>query len=226
MSAERVAAITRWHDDAYEAMRREAGTGQRFTYLGLDLWVPADVQPITGMSHLLGEMVLAEVRPEDHVLDMGTGCGVNALLAARVASRVLGADTNVTAVEAATSNARANGLETRVEFRHSDLFDGVAESFDLIIFDPPFRWFPARDALESAITDPGYRTLTSFFEQVASHLHPGGRLLTFFGTSGDLEYFLSLAENAGFDVAVIATRSLQRDAMGVEYSTFRMTVTS
>ena len=225
MSAERVAAITRWHDDAYDAMTREAGAGQRFTYLGLELWVPANVQPITGMSNLLGEMVLAEVRPEDHVLDMGTGCGVNALLAARVASRVLGADTNATAVEAAASNARANGLEARVEVRHSDLFERVPESFDLIIFDPPFRWFPAHDALESAITDPGYRTLTAFFAQVASHLRPEGRLLMFFGTSGDLEYFLSLAEDAGFGTAVIASRSFQRDAMEVEYSTFRMALT-
>lgn len=46
----------------------------------------------------------------------------------------------------------------------------------------------------------------------------------FFGTSGDLEYFLSLAQGAGFDAAVIASRSLQRDAMEVEYSTFRMTL--
>ncbi|MFE0077799.1 hypothetical protein ACFWYW_53890 [Nonomuraea sp. NPDC059023] len=30
------------------------------------------------MSHLLGEAVLNEVRPDDRVLDMGTGCGVNA----------------------------------------------------------------------------------------------------------------------------------------------------
>ena len=224
MSGERAAAIARWHDAAYAAMTREAGTGQRFDYLGLDLWVPANVQPITGMSHLLGEMVLAEVRPEDHVLDMGTGCGVNALLAARVASRVIGADTNVTAVEAAATNARANGLENRVEFRHSDLFEGVPESFDLIIFDPPFRWFPSRGVLESAITDPGYRTLTAFFDQVTSHLHPAGRLLMFFGTSGDVEYFLSLAEHAGFDVEVIVGQSLTRDAMDVEYSTYRMTV--
>ncbi|MHB8826377.1 MAG: methyltransferase [Acidimicrobiales bacterium] len=224
MSGERAAAIARWHDDAYVAMKREAGTGQRFTYLGLDLWVPASVQPITGMSHLLGEHVLAVVRPDDHVLDMGTGCGVNALLAASIASRVVGVDTNAAAIEAAVTNAYTNGLADRVEFRHSDVFGEVPESFDLIIFDPQFRWFPARDLLESAITDHGYRTLTTFFDQVASHLRPGGRLLMFFGTSGDLEYFLRLADGAGLSAEVVARRTLTRDALDVEYLTFQMTL--
>ena len=224
MSGERAAAIARWHDDAYAAMTREAGTGQRFAYMGLDLWVPANVQPITGMSHLLGAHVLSETRPDDHVLDMGTGCGVNALLAARVASRVVGVDNNASAVESAAANALANGLGDRVEFRHSDVFSEVPETFDLVIFDPPFRWFPARDLLESAITDPGYRTLTAFFDQVTAHLRPGGRLLMFFGTSGDLDYFLQLAQRAGLSAHVVASQSLSRDDLDVEYSTFRMTL--
>jgi release factor glutamine methyltransferase len=38
--------------------------------------------PVTPVSHLLGEAVLAHVRDGDRVLDMGTGSGVNAVLAA------------------------------------------------------------------------------------------------------------------------------------------------
>jgi hypothetical protein len=38
------------------------------------------VQPISGISQLLGAAVLAEVRPTDRVLDLGTGSGVNAAL--------------------------------------------------------------------------------------------------------------------------------------------------
>ncbi len=43
--------------------------------------MPPQVQPIYGMSYLLGEAVLAEVCPGDWVPDMGTGRGVNGILA-------------------------------------------------------------------------------------------------------------------------------------------------
>lgn len=47
------------------------------------------MQPIYPVSHLLGEAVLAEVRLGDRMLDMGTGCGVNGILAARAGAEVL-----------------------------------------------------------------------------------------------------------------------------------------
>ena len=224
MPDDQVRAIARWHEDAYAAMKAEAGTGQRFAYLGLDLWVPAEVMPITAISRLLGDAVVAEVRGGDRVLDMGTGCGVNALLAARVSDSVIGVDVNPVAIESARANSEANGLADRIEFRQGDVFDTVPEAFDLVVFDPPFRWFPARDLLESAITDPGYRTLATFFGQVRDHLRPGGRLLMFFGSSGDLAHFRTLASRAGFIPEVLRRHDLERDGHLVEYVTFRLTL--
>jgi release factor glutamine methyltransferase len=111
VNAEQADFIRRWHERAYRAAKAEAGAdGQVFSYLGLTLRVPPDVQPITGGSQLLGQAVLAEVRPEDKVLDMGTGCGVNAILAASVASHVLAVDISPLAVQAAIENANGNGV--------------------------------------------------------------------------------------------------------------------
>ena len=85
-----VERIRQWHEEGLRAARAEADTdGQTVDYLGLTLHVPPQVQPIYGMSHLLGETVLAEVRPGDRVLDMRTGCGVNGILAARTGADVL-----------------------------------------------------------------------------------------------------------------------------------------
>jgi release factor glutamine methyltransferase len=139
--------IRRWHENAYQSARVEAGSGQTFEYLGLWLEVPPDVMPITPMSDLLGAAVLSEVRPGDRVLDMGTGSGVNAILAASQSTDVVAVDVNPQAVSAARRNAIRNGVADRVDVRLSDVFSAVDGEFDLVVFDPPFRWFAARDLL-------------------------------------------------------------------------------
>lgn len=223
VSAGEAERIRRWHDNAYRAAKAEAGSGQPFHYLGRTLMVPPEVHPITGMSHLLGEAVLAEVRAGDRVLDMGTGCGVNAILAASKATDVVAVDINPYALAAARANAARNGVADRIDVRHSDVFSGVDGAFDLIIFDPPFRWFAPRDLLEAATTDENYRALTTFFRQARRHLTPDGRMLIFFGTSGDLGYLRRLADESGFDTTVVASQHLAKDGWRVDYFTFRMT---
>lgn len=215
--------IRRWHETAYEAAKAEGADGQTFDYLGRTIHVPPQVQPITGMSHLLGEAVLAEARESDRVLDMGTGSGVNAILAAATARQVLAVDINLLAVAAARANAEANGVADRVETRESDVFGAVEGEFDLIVFDPPFRWFAPRDLLETATTDENYRAMTEFFRSARRHLAPGGRMLISFGTSGDLGYLRGLMDEQGFAVAVVAQHELTKDGMRVEYFVFRLT---
>lgn len=221
MSADRIERIRRWHERAYRGdFARET---QRVTYFGRDIVVPPEVQPITPVSELLGGAVLDEVRDTDRVLDMGTGSGVNAVLAASEAEAVLAVDTNPKALEAARDNARRNGVADRIEVRHSDVFSHVDGRFDLIVFDPPFRWFRPRTLFETAITDENYGAMTRFFRGAREHLTDDGRMLVFFGTSGDLDHLTFLADEAGFDRTVVAERSQTKDGWTVDYVTFRMT---
>ncbi|MFI6762564.1 methyltransferase [Micromonospora sp. NPDC050417] len=230
MSTAYAERVREWHESAYAQARAEAGSssgpGQTFDYLGRTLVVPPQVQPITGVSHLLGEAVLAEVRDTDRVLDMGTGSGVNAILAASRSTRVVAVDINPYAVQAATRNAERNGVADRVEVRRSDVFsavDGAVDgAFDLIVFDPPFRWFAPRDELDAASTDENYRAMTTFFRAAGRHLAPNGRMLIFFGSSGDLAYLRHLIDETGFTATEIARRSLLKDGWQVAYSTFRV----
>ena len=223
VSAEYAEQIRLWHERAYREGRAEGADEQTFEYLGLTIVVPPGVMPITGVSHLLGQAVLAEVREGDRVLDMGTGSGVNAILAAKRGAEVLAVDINDRALETATANAGRNEVADRVEIRRSDVFSDVEGSFDLIIFDPPFRWFPPRDLFEAAMADDGYQAMTRFFREARTHLSPGGRMLIFFGTSGDLGYLQQLMGGEGFSSQVVATDSLSRDGWEVEYFTFRVT---
>jgi release factor glutamine methyltransferase len=223
MPQEHVEQIRRWHERAYAEGLADAGTNQVFEYLGITLTVPPDVMPITPMSHHLGEAMLTEVHEGERVLDMGTGSGVNAILAATKGAQVLAVDINPQAVEAARANAERNGVADNVEVRTSDVFSEVEGRFDVIVFDPPFRWFRPRSLLEAAMTDEGYRAMTTFFRHARQYLADGGRMLIFFGTSGDLGYLLSLFDEEGFTSEVVAHDQFEREGWGVEYFTFRVT---
>jgi len=222
MSAERARRIRAWQDDVFdkERARTEETTVE---YLGLTLRIAPDVQPITGMSDVLGRAVLAEVRETDRVLDMGTGSGVNAILASSKAADVVAVDINPHAVAAARANAALNGAADRIVVVEGDLFDAVEGRFDLVIFDPPFRWFAPRDLRERNTTDEDYRTLTAFFRQVPERLTADGRILLFFGTSGDADFLDELIRESGLTVEKVASRDLEKDGLEVEYFTYRLT---
>jgi release factor glutamine methyltransferase len=220
VSAEYVDRIRRWHEDAYASATVD--TDQTFDYLGHTFVVPPQVHPVTAVSHLLGEAILAEVTTDDRVLDMGTGCGVNAVLAATKSTDVTAVDINPHALTAARANADRNGVGDRVTVARSDVFSGVSGRFDLIVFDPPFRWFTPRDHLEMASTDPGYRAMNTFFAHAREYLTDRGRLLIFFGSSGDIGHLRAQADAGGFTTEVVATTGIDKDGWHVDYFTFRM----
>lgn len=76
-------------------------------------------------------------------LDLGTGCGYQAFLAAAHSRRVVATDRNPRAVAMAQFNALLNGLD-QVECMEGDLFEPVAgRRFDLIVSNPPFVISPS-----------------------------------------------------------------------------------
>ena len=159
------------------------------------------------------QTVLAEVRPSDRVLDMGTGSGVSGILAAKVASEVVAVDINPKAIECAKENAEHNRVADRLTLAVGDVFDPVDGDFDLIIFDPPFRWFKPRDLLEVSTADENYRALTKFMTEAKGRLRPGGRILLNFGTSGDIDYLYRLIDGAGFAKKVFPAGEATRDGL-------------
>jgi Methyltransferase small domain len=88
---------------------------------------------------------LAVRQPAARALDLGTGCGIQALLAAKHSERVVATDVNPRALAFAAFNARLNGVEN-VELRLGGGFDPVAgEYFDLIVSNPPYVISPDSD---------------------------------------------------------------------------------
>jgi release factor glutamine methyltransferase len=89
-------------------------------------------------SFLIAEKI--RVKEDDTVLDMGTGCGILAVLAAEKAKSVLAVDVNPYALQCAVKNAENNGVKERIEFRKGDLFQPIKqnERFSLILFNAPY----------------------------------------------------------------------------------------
>lgn len=81
-----------------------------------------------------------KVEENGDVLDLGTGCGILAVLAAKQARKVVATDINPYAIKCAKENARKNSVEDRVEFRLGDLFQPIRsdETFSLILFNAPY----------------------------------------------------------------------------------------
>ena len=84
-------------------------------------------------------------RPVDTALDLGTGSGAQAFLAARHSDRVVGLDLSLRALRLARLNAALNGVEN-VQWRQGNLFEPVRdERFGLVVANPPFVVSPVRE---------------------------------------------------------------------------------
>lgn len=94
------------------------------------------VMGIGGSTTSLAKLTIR--RPVDATLDLGTGCGVQAMLAAGHSRKVVALDRNERAVHLTRFNANIN-LATHFEARSGNLFEPVeSEDFDLIVSNPPF----------------------------------------------------------------------------------------
>lgn len=132
------------------------------------------------------------VKQGDHVLDMGTGSGIQAICAASVADKVLALDINPYAVKCAKINAIMNDLSHKVEVRQSNLFENVKENekFDLIIFNFPFFHVNPKNVEEHAyFGGKDGNVMRAFYRDVGKHLKPEGKVQIIFSESAIPDMF-------------------------------------
>ncbi len=100
------------------------------------------VMSITSSSTFLADFVVP--RPSPATLDLGTGNGIQALLAAKHSERVWATDLNPRALEFARFNAAFNHRQDKIEFLEGKGFEPVrGMKFDLIVSNPPFAITPS-----------------------------------------------------------------------------------
>ncbi|WP_448810727.1 DUF7059 domain-containing protein [Agromyces bauzanensis] len=153
-------------------------------------WILSDLGELAlggalGEQHVLGvggaSMTLSGLMlptPTGRVLDLGTGCGIQAMHASRFARHVVATDISERALRLARLNLVLNGI-TGVEFRLGSLFEPVAgERFDRIVSNPPFVITPRAPGVpEYEYRDGGLvgdAIVEAVMRGAAEHLQPDG----------------------------------------------------
>jgi len=144
--------------------------------------VPHDVYLPSEDTFLLARN-LSRVEGE-RILDMGTGCGILAVLAAEKASKVIAVDINPHAVACAWKNVELNHVVEKIEIRQGDLFNAVQadEKFDLILFNAPYLPVEPDEGkswIEKAWAGgkTGRMVIDRFITKASRHLMENGRIL-------------------------------------------------
>ncbi|MFC7405883.1 DUF7059 domain-containing protein [Georgenia alba] len=154
-------------------------------------WIASDLDEVAlgagGLppDHVLGaggaSLTLAGLQlptPARRVLDLGTGCGIQALRATRYAAEVLATDLSERALAFTRLNAALNGAPG-IHTRHGSLFEPVAgERFDRVVSNPPFVITPRAGGVPAYEYRDGGLVGDALVEQVVTtageHLEVGG----------------------------------------------------
>ena len=135
---------------------------------------PQHVLGISEASSSLARLTVPEA-PAGVALDLGTGCGVQALHLAARGLDVVATDVNPRALWAADLTARLNGAD--IDVRDGSLWEPVAgQRFDLVVTNPPFVVSPpSEERLVYRESDlPGDDVVRRVVTGAVDHLTPGG----------------------------------------------------
>lgn len=136
---------------------------------------PMEPDVVLGLSSAARTLAsLTPRRPVSAALDVGTGCGMHALLAAGHADRVVATDVNKRALALTELGAALSGVGN-VECREGSFFEPVAgEQFDLIVSNPPFVISPEEGLVYRDGTLGRDEVSRVAVQGAAAHLADGG----------------------------------------------------
>lgn len=157
-------------------------------FYGMELKVDERVLIPRPETEELVELILTEnAKPNQSVLDIGTGSGAIALALAknRPDWLVTASDISPDALNLASENASLQDL--KISFKKSDCFEEIAENYDIIVSNPPYisRADVAEIGLNVLHSEPhlalfaeedGLAIYRKIAEEAKNHLREGGKI--------------------------------------------------
>ena len=146
------------------------------------------------------------------VLDLGTGSGIAAIVAALWGARVTATDVSSSALACAGRNADRFAVD--IDLRRSDLFEKLPDRrFDIILFNPPY--FTGRPADESDCAWRSSDGIDRFAAALPRHLNDGGYALIVLSTDGACPHYLRTLDRSGYRLARVASRRFLNETLTV-----------
>jgi release factor glutamine methyltransferase len=201
-----------WYRAKWLLWQRRVVRRDHVTHIaGMDLVVPPGVlDPKIFLSgDVLADAMVALARPGMSVLDLGTGCGIGALVAARAGcGRVIATDIDPVAANSARANAVLRGFGDVIDVRVGDLFEPVAdERFDLVAFNPPYLT-PGRPGSYRVAMQGTPALAKRFAMELGERLTPTGRAVLILSTSGPADAWLAPLRASGYEVETVLERDV------------------
>jgi len=194
-------------------MRSSEKSVKRIFFNNCTFCVEENVYEPAEDTFLLAENLL--VREYYDVLDMGTGCGILGVLAAKRARNVVAVDVNPYAVRCAEMNARLNGVIEKMDIRQGSLFEPInkGEKFNVIIFNAPY--LPSKAGEQKTWTGrawaggpTGRQLIDPFTSQAPSYLKEEGRILLVQSTLSNVYETMRRLEGEGLRASILAEKKV------------------
>ena len=133
---------------------------------------PDFVLPIGPAGNYLALLTIR--RHVESTLDLGCGCGVQSLLAARHSNRVIATDINLRALALTRFNAQLNDIHN-IETRHGSYFEPVKDQrFDLIVANLPYVITPEKRLVYRTVDQPGDAGTHERLNEIPAYLKEDG----------------------------------------------------
>ena len=166
-----------------------------------------------------GELQAVPVEAGRVIVDLGTGSGAGAVVAADLCpgARTVMTDLNPRALELAAINARHAGHA--IEAREGRNLAGLEGGVDLALANPPYVIDPARRAYRDGGGMHGAAISVEMAEASLAALRPGGRLILYTGSAivaGEDELRGVLEEMAASRGMALRYREIDPDVFGEE----------
>jgi len=198
-----------------------------FNYNGLRIYTHPEVyEPAEDTFQLLESM---KIKPDDTVLEIGTGCGIIGLECARLGARVVATDINPYAVALTLSNIKQNKdkLKGSIEVRYGDLYSPLRknERFSVVVFNPPY--LPTRSS--ELIDDAGWfdisvnggrdglKIIRRFLQGLRGKISGNGGAYLMYSSLIDKKKFNTYIEKYNLHADLISSRRFDEEILEVYY---------
>jgi len=195
---------------------------KRVFYDDLTFQVFEDVYEPAEDTFLVANSLAQIVKEADTLLDIGTGCGILAIIAARKAKKVIATDVNPHAVKCARLNAKINGVAHKINVRLGDLFQSIkkAERFDVILFNAPY--LPSSQCEQRtwigrswAGGPTGRQLIDRFIIEAPNYLKRNGKVLLVQSSLANIDGTLKKLREAGLEAQVVAEKKVSFETIVV-----------